>query len=108
MTAEAASRHLITLLLPLYDNSGAPIAPALHGAVRRELAERFGGLTAFTRAPAEGVWRDEGRTHRDEVVVLEVMAETLDRDWWSDYRRELEARFQQEAVVVRAQAFELL
>ncbi len=101
-------RHLITLLLPLYDNAGEPFAPELFARVRSELTERFGGLTAFSRAPAEGVWKDEGRTTRDEVVVLEVMADELDRDWWGRYRRELEARFQQDAIVARAQAFEAL
>ncbi|MBW3617951.1 MAG: hypothetical protein KY446_09410 [Proteobacteria bacterium] len=100
--------HLITLLLPLYDNAGAPFPPELFARVRAELTERFGGLTAFSRAPAEGVWRDGGRTSRDEVTVLEVMADHLDRDWWRFYRRELEQRFQQDAIVVRAQAFEPL
>lgn len=108
MSGESGRRHLITLLLPLYDNAGAQLPPELHAQVRRELTERFGGLTAFTRAPAEGVWRDEEHTRRDDVVVLEEMAEALDRNWWADYRRALEARFRQEAMVVRAQAFELL
>ena len=70
---------------------------------------RFGGLTAYTRAPAEGLWKeDEDRTSRDEVVIFEVMAEELDRSWWQQYRRGLEARFRQEQVVVRAQEIELL
>ena len=73
------SGWLVTLLLPLYDNAGAPFGAAPFRLVRGELTEKFGGLTAFTRAPAEGVWRDEGRTQRDEVVVLEVMAAELDR-----------------------------
>jgi hypothetical protein len=106
--AVSSQHHLVTLLLPLYDNEGRPFPPELSAGVRAELTERFGGLTAFSRAPAEGVWMDEGRTTRDEVIVLEVMAETLDRAWWGRYRRELEARFQQDAIVVRAQAFEPL
>jgi hypothetical protein len=106
--AAPADGHLVTLLLPLYDNAGAPFPPELFAQVRTELTERFGGLTAFSRAPAEGVWKDEGRTTRDEVIVLEVMAETLDRDWWGGYRAELERRFQQDAIVMRAQAYEAL
>ena len=106
--AEPALRRLITLLLPLYDPEGRALPPELYARVRTELTERFGGLTAFTRAPAEGLWRDEGRTQRDDIVVLEVMAPDLDRDWWGRYRRELEMRFRQDAVVVRAQVIELL
>ena len=55
------------------------------------------------RAPASGLWRDdEGNVRRDDVVVLEVMAESLDEAWWRDYRRELEQRFAQDEIVVRA------
>ena len=42
------------------------------------------------------------------MLVLEVMADELDRDWWGRYRRELEARFRQDEIVVRAQPFEPL
>ncbi|HEX8569121.1 MAG TPA: hypothetical protein VF699_04255 [Caulobacteraceae bacterium] len=101
-------RHLITLLLPLYDPDGRAFPPDHYARVRTELTECFGGLTAFTRVPAEGLWRDEGRTERDDIVVLEVMVDELDRDWWAAYRRDLEARFRQDAIVVRAQLFEPL
>jgi len=44
----------------------------------------------------------------DEIVIFEVMTETLDRDWWSEYRLELERRFRQREIVVRAQTIEQL
>ena len=50
------SGYLVQLILPVYDNDGAPIGRALFAQVRRELTERFGGVTAYTRAPAEGMW----------------------------------------------------
>ena len=34
------------------------------GAWRPSSAQRFGGLTAYTRAPAEGIWSDEGARPR--------------------------------------------
>lgn len=59
-------------------------------------------------APAEGVWDEgEGRS-RDEIVIFEVMADTLDRAWWRDYRAALERRFRQEEIVVRARDVERL
>ena len=100
--------HLIQILLPLRDNDGHPFPGEAYGTVRGELAERFGGITAFTRAPAEGVWKEGGRTSRDDIVVFEVMAPALDRAWWEGYRADLERRFQQEAIVVRAIRVDML
>ena len=65
-------------------------------------------MTAFTRAPAEGLWRDGGRVEKDDVLLYEVMVESLDADWWKGYRRELEVKFQQEELVVRAHLIERL
>jgi hypothetical protein len=98
--------HLIQILLPLYDNEGRHFSRETYRKVRTELAERFGGLTAFTRAPAEGLWTEGGETSHDEIVIFEVMAEDLDRNWWRAYRRELEGRFRQDAIVIRVQATE--
>ena len=103
------SGWIVTLLLPLADNAGRPFPPDDHRRVRRELTERFGGLTAFTRAPAEGLWKESGETvAKDDIVVFEIMADDLDEPWWRDYRRRLEARFRQDAIVIRAQAIRLL
>ena len=100
--------HLIQILLPLYDNAGAPLPRELFSRVREELAGAFGGLTAFTRAPAEGLWKDGGETARDDIVIFEVMTDALDEGWWRSYRGELERRFRQEEILVRAQETQLL
>ena len=94
---------LVEILLPVADNAGTPFPRAAFDQVRRELTERFGGVTAFLRAPASGLWRDdEGVLRRDEVAIFEVMADDLDEAWWRDYRRTLEKRFDQDEIVVRA------
>ena len=50
-----------------------------------------------------GLWLARpGDTRRDDVVVFEVMVEALDRQWWAQYRRELESRFAQNELVIRA------
>jgi hypothetical protein len=102
--------HLVQILLPLSDHAGAPLDRALFRQVRDELTAHFGGLTAYTRAPAVGLWKDEDEAQeegaapvvRDEVVIYEVMADDLDAHWWEAYRKALEARFRQDEVVVRA------
>ncbi len=45
--------HLIQILLPIYDNEGMAIPREIFHAIGNELVQRFGGLTAHTRAPAE-------------------------------------------------------
>ena len=97
--AATGGQYLVQLFLPLNDNTGAAFPRALFDDVRRELTDAFGGATAFLRAPAVGAWEDDdGDVQRDEVVLLEVMADTLDRAWWARYRRDLERRFQQDEV----------
>jgi hypothetical protein len=94
--------HVIEILLPLRDNGGQPFGPELYGEVRRELVDRFGGLTAFTRSPAEGLWDEGGGTARDDIVIFEVMTDSLDRGWWADYRARLEESFAQDVILIRA------
>jgi len=100
--------HLVQLRLPLCDNSGNAFAETVYTSIRRELTERFGGVTAFTRAPAQGLWISEGGTTHDEIVVVEVMTADLDREWWVSYRATLEMLLKQEHIVVRAQPIVLL
>ena len=101
--------YLVQILLPVYDNDGHAFEPIDYAQLRSELADRFGGVTAYTRAPARGVWKDDtGETTRDDIVIFEVMTGELDQAWWNGFRRELERRFRQESVIVRALTSTLL
>jgi len=102
--------YLVQLLLPLFDNDGQRLPESAFRTVREELTTRFGGLTAYSRAPATGLWQDEddGSTTHDEIVVYEVMVDALDRLWWASYREGLERTFRQKELVVRVQSSELL
>ncbi|HEX5726643.1 MAG TPA: hypothetical protein VFX98_14300 [Longimicrobiaceae bacterium] len=102
--------HLVQILLPLRDNQGRPFPRAALERVKQELTRQFGGVTAHLRAPAEGAWREEdgGPVSTDDVVLVEVMAEHVDRFWWRLYREELAQRFRQEEVLVRSIAVESL
>ena len=95
--------HLVQLLLPVRDQAGSAYPRRLYDELVDLLKEHFGGVTAYTRAPATGLWEAEsGETVRDQVVVYEVMVKELDPDWWARLRRDLEARFAQDELVVRA------
>jgi len=100
--------HLAQILLPVYDNVGQRFPTGHYNQVRARLADMFGGLTAYTRAPAEGLWNSGSTVKRDDIVVVEVMVDSLDHTWWKNYRRELEQLFCQDEIVLRAQAYEHL
>lgn len=101
--------YLVQLLLPLHDNQGNAFAPSLYEEVEDAMTQRFGGVTAYLRAPASGAYRNaSGRVMEDDVAVFEVMCEQLDRDFWARYRERLTALFAQEELVVRAMPFERL
>jgi hypothetical protein len=99
---------LVQVLLPLTDNHRHPFPREYYDRVATELTHQFGGVTAYTRSPAEGRWIHQGDTTADEVVVIEVMVEPLDRDWWTIYREGLEVIFRQKRIIIRAQAVLLL
>jgi hypothetical protein len=103
--------HLIQILLPFCHwptmrdirSPGTSCRPS-----RRNCRSAFGGLTAYSRAPAKGVWTQSGGQQEDDIIIVEVMAETLDERWWRDFRRRLEERLGQEELVIRAQEMRTL
>jgi hypothetical protein len=101
--------YLVEFLLPVYDNHGEHFPKEEFERVRRELTERFGGVTAFMHSPALGLWEDDqGVVRHDDLAGFEVMTDSLDRDWWRAYREQLCQRFRQQQIVMRASAFERL
>lgn len=108
--AYSEAMHAVQLFLPLYDNGGQPFPRTDFARVRDQLTERFGGVTAHTRAPARGQWKDDedGKTVRDDVVVYEVMVAELDRAWWAKSREQLRETFRQDELLVRAWVVERL
>ena len=101
------SQHLVQLLLPTHRRNGSPVASEEFARVRVELTEHFGGVTAYSRSPATGLWkRDDEEIERDQVIMIEVVVEVFDREWWARYREQLETRFGQEEVLARALGME--
>lgn len=99
--------HLVQLLLPVTD---APNGFAeVHRALSAELTSRFGGVTAYSRAPAHGIWQPEaGGAEHDDIVLLEVVVETLEAEWWRELRLRLERELEQESILIRALAIQML
>ena len=100
---------LVQILLPLRDGQERGFPAAKFDNVAGELTERFGGVTAYTRTPAEGRWKPDAQpASSEDIVVLEVMVGDLDKIWWRRYRTKLERLFRQKHVVIRAQEIVVL
>lgn len=97
-----AQQHLIEILLPKARGDGAPVSKGWFAALLAELAGRFGGVTSFIRASGEGLWDDGRGTERDEIAVIEVMAEGFDDAYWSALKQRLERELAQDEIIIRA------
>ena len=98
---------LIQLLLPTTEATGSD-RMALLAETRRELVERFKGVTAYIRSPAKGLWTAaDGHTEADDVVMVEVVTDRFDRSWWRAYAATLAQRFRQDTIHVRAISVEM-
>ena len=101
------TQHLVQILLPIHLPDGSDVPADAFSRVRGELTERFGGVTAYSRNPATGLWKPtDTEIERDLVIMIEVVVDVFDHDWWAQYREQLEQRFGQEEVLARAIAIE--
>lgn len=101
--------RLVQIFLPVYDNAGRPFPKDLVDQVRQELTDVFGGVTLYLRSPAVGAWEKEsGDVCRDDIILVEVMVDETDAAWWADYRQQLEQRFSQDTILVRATDVDVL
>ena len=93
---------LLQMLIPTRDKELHLFGPDEFSRVRRELTDQFGGVTAYSRAPAEG---DPGKgVERDDIVVIEVVVERIDTEWWESISRTARDKFQQDRILyARAQ-----
>lgn len=93
--------NVIEVFLPLDTGRGEPVPPEVIEGLVAGLADRFGGATAYTREPAQGLWKRATTMERDRIIVVEVMVEEVHETWWRDYRTRLESEFEQERILIR-------
>src|SRR5690349_12080135 len=93
---------LIEIFLPISHSSGRRFTNEPFDLVKEEMTRQFGGVTAFTRSPAEGLWRHDASVEKDTSIIYEVMAQELDSAWWRNYIDLLKVRFDQEEILARA------
>ncbi|MBA3557800.1 MAG: DUF72 domain-containing protein [Gemmatimonadaceae bacterium] len=101
--AAAPQTHLVQLSLPLKDRSGKALPQRLFQQVRKELTEQFGVVGVCSRISENGSTGEvPSESTRDISVVYEITSEHLDREWWSQYRSNLERRFRHEPIPIKA------
>ncbi len=101
--------QLIQILLPVYNQQNEVFPAETFNHIRQELTDKFGGITTYSRAPATGLWKEnEQKTVKDDIMVYEVMAETLDKDWWQNYKSQLESIFEQDEILIRTWEIQVL
>jgi hypothetical protein len=95
--------YLIQILLPLTDENKVPFPTHYYTELTAMLTEKFGGVTAYMRSPATGLWKeDESTTVKDEIAVLEVMTRRLDVEEWKGLKDDLKSKFRQEEILMRS------
>jgi hypothetical protein len=92
---------LIQLYIPLYDRSSNQFPQGWFEDVRNMLTEKFGGVTIYTRAPASGFWKQEGKVIKDEIIIYEVIAPEADMEFWKSCKVSLEKKFSQDELIIR-------
>jgi hypothetical protein len=101
--------QLIQILLPVYNQQKVVFPAETFDRIRQELTEKFGGITTYSRAPATGLWKENRhKTVKDDILVYEVMADNLDKEWWQNYKSQLEATFEQDEILVRTWEVQVL
>jgi hypothetical protein len=101
--------HIVEVFVPVADDRGVRFPAEVFDSLQKLMTETFGGVTIFTRAPAKGLWKDEdNNVEHDLLVIFEVMAETIDREWWAGLKDRLEKTLRQKEILIRVHSVERL
>lgn len=93
---------LVQIFLPIADNQGNPFSEEIFKTIFEILTKRFGGITAFTQALADGLWEKGNEVQKDRIMFIEVMTENIEAEWWAKFRNHLETVLKQEEILIRS------
>ena len=100
--------YVVEIFLPLDRGDASQVTLGKFEQILSALTNRFGGATAFMRAPATGLWKSRGEVEQDRIVIVEVLVEQLSHEWWYQFRQQVEADFMQQHILIRASQCTLL
>ena len=96
-------KNLVQILVPRSTGDGKSVSRAWFGELLKELTDRFGGATGYLRTPGQGIWDTGEGKERDDIAVIEVMTDEINKRYWQDLRKRLEKELSQEIIVIRVQ-----
>lgn len=92
----------IEVFIPLHDQDGIPFPGYLYQHICKQIIKDFGGVTAYTRAPAIGIWEDrEHQEVKDDIVIFEIMVSEIDYSYWRQFKKKLVVQFGQKELIIR-------
>jgi len=92
----------IEVFIPLYDKEGNRFSDHLYQSVSKQLIKDFGGITAYIRSPAVGIWENsDGIQIKDDHVIYEIMVSEIDHSYWKQFKKKLELQFAQKELIIR-------
>lgn len=81
----------------------------MYKSIRLELTERFGRLTAYSRSPATGLWKDDDEELTvDKLIVYEVIANDFEKKFWKSFKEILKAQLKQEDKIIRCTGIDVV
>jgi hypothetical protein len=84
------------------DNDGHCFPPHIWENLKNTLVDKFGGVTAYTRSPAEGIWSPSPTERsRDQIFTVEVIVRDFDTEWWQILRRDMQNILRQDQLLFR-------
>lgn len=99
----------IELFIPLFNKNGKAFAKKKYKWLRVLLTDKFGGLTIYARAPAEGFWQEKAeRTVNDKMIIYEVLVPAIDKVFWQELKLNLLKKFAQDEILIRVTDISLL
>lgn len=93
---------MVQLFLPYFDPDGRQFPRSYYNGLKQQLVEKFGGISMYEQAPITGLWKEnEQAVQRDRLMIFEVMATTIDVDYWRALKEKLQKKFRQQEVLIR-------
>ena len=95
--------------IPLSYNDGTPVDPQKIADLKRQLQDRFGGLTFFPQR-TEGHWKVGTVAFRDDIVICRILSEDVreSRAYFLQLKEEMQQAFRQEEVLIVERKVEVL
>ena len=96
--------HIVNIYLPQVNNAGLAFNEDIYLSIRKELIQKFGGLTQYDQVPAIGYWKENADKpiSKDLMIHYEVICSTLTKKYWEEFRQRLEKIFQQTQILIVA------